>query len=510
MIRSRNLECRQPDLKDYALAAFEPVEVATSKVSLSDLLNPAPEDHSADTSSINTWGSEPDDTSLDEQQSVDVTAAETSSCYSYAKSAGSDVSFNGAPSAKEMFVDSSSAYSDAQSDKSPASESGSEVPSDARMDVDDVGIGSLPEKKSATLLSFFKRKTGIDKSDKPTKNVVTALKRRRTSSDSCESDSESDNYRRRAGKLRKSEGKSRSAKASLANREKARRGELEIDEEKYEVWKEKVLETDPNAEFDRSNLRAARHSACGRTVLMKDRYDATRWRAYVKKCEKDLKFRNKKASAGMTTLGKMGWKKTSDNSKTAGQKQPEKTQPCPGITEEDNGNVPKYLRRTGVLGGGARSITIIALERFGKMFSKLGKKTKKEVVDTQIHEWKWRNDHANMRVFSTKCKHTVLDRAPERLLPCTACNTVLRSKGFKAALRKPVPEDKNFIYTNHRFQDPVLGKIYARSIGLKEIVEAPVRRQHYLIPGCHPSNIYRITCTKDMGSLPALLAPKED
>ena len=190
-----------PDLKDYALAAFKPVEVATLKVSLSDLLNPTPEDHSTDTSSINTWGSEPDNTSLDKQRSVDVMAAKTSSCYSYAKSVGSDVSFNGAPSVKEMFVDSSSTYSDVQSGESPASESGSELPSDAQMDVDDVGIGSLPEKKSATLLSFFKHKAGIDKSDKLMKNVVTALKRHRTSSDSCESDLESDNYHRRAGKL---------------------------------------------------------------------------------------------------------------------------------------------------------------------------------------------------------------------------------------------------------------------------------------------------------------------
>lgn len=92
------------------------------------------------------------------------------------------------------------------------------------MDMDNAGTEGIPEKeKSATLLSFFQHKPGANKScnDKPKKNAITALKCCRTS-DSYKSDSESDNYHRRAGKLQKSEGKSRSVKASLANREKMR------------------------------------------------------------------------------------------------------------------------------------------------------------------------------------------------------------------------------------------------------------------------------------------------
>lgn len=40
-------------------------------------------------------------------------------------------------------------------------------------------------------------------------------------------------------------------------------------------------------------------------------------------------------------------------------------------------------------------------------------------------------------------------------------------------LRKPPPDEKNYIYTNHRFRTPVLGKIYARTIGLKGLIEKP-------------------------------------
>jgi hypothetical protein len=91
--------------------------------------------------------------------------------------------------------------------------------------------------------------------------------------------------------------------------------------------------------------------------------------------------------------------------------------PCPGITEQDIDNVEGYLKRTGALGGGSRSV--FTMEKFRKGFSGLNTKRKQEVLDTQQQEQKWRNDHANLRIFSTDCQKTVADRTP-RTLPCSS------------------------------------------------------------------------------------------
>lgn len=95
-----------------------------------------------------------------------------------------------------------------------------------------------------------------------------------------------------------------------------------------------------------------------------------------------------------------------------------------------------------------------------------------------MHEWKWRNDHENLRVHSTSCQKKVADRsaAAKRPKPCPDCVNVLRSKALKNAIRRPIPPDKKFIFVNHRFRNKLLGKIYACTIGVKEIVEAEVCR----------------------------------
>lgn len=51
---------------------------------------------------------------------------------------------------------------------------------------------------------------------------------------------------------------------------------------------------------------------------------------------------------------------------------------------------------------------------------------------------------------------------------------MLKSKVFANALRKPALEDKNYIYTNHRFRSPLLGAIYAHTVGLKDLIETLV------------------------------------
>ncbi|KAJ7857809.1 hypothetical protein B0H14DRAFT_3637985 [Mycena olivaceomarginata] len=78
--------------------------------------------------------------------------------------------------------------------------------------------------------------------------------------------------------------------------------------------------------------------------------------------------------AGMSTLSLDSFK--SGKSKPGGSKaqrvDPLRDVACPGITEDDHPRVPGYLKRTGAMGGGSRSVFKIAMEKFRKAFRALG------------------------------------------------------------------------------------------------------------------------------------------
>jgi hypothetical protein len=146
----------------------------------------------------------------------------------------------------------------------------------------------------------------------------------------------------------------------------------------------------------------------------------------------------------MSTLGKI-FGSTSGANKQSSQPSPETAaphpiadKPCPGMTEHDIPKVQKYLQHTGALGGDSRSVLKIAMEKFRRTFSALTEKHQKEVRGTQYHGQKWRNDHAELRIFSTACGKTVPAATP-RTLPCPSCATILSRKSFKRALNKKGP-----------------------------------------------------------------------
>jgi len=102
----------------------------------------------------------------------------------------------------------------------------------------------------------------------------------------------------------KSEGKSKSAIASRALREKFRAGKLEVDVKQLKVWRNKILEEDAGAEFDEKNPFSARHSKCGAFVNVKEPFDVTRFRAHIKMCTEGS--RKQRPAAGMPSLLKLG------------------------------------------------------------------------------------------------------------------------------------------------------------------------------------------------------------
>jgi hypothetical protein len=194
----------------------------------------------------------------------------------------------------------------------------------------------------------------------------------------------------------------------------------------------------------------------------------------LRDCEEEMK---KKKIVKTPSLFSMGWIKVAKRADTV-VKEPTQV-PCPGITEADDARITKYLKRTGILGGGGRSLTVISKEKFKKLFTKLKfAKSRKTVVDIQMHEWKWRNDHGNLRVYSTSCQKNVPARSTnsssKRPKPCLPCITVLQSKAFKNAIRVPIPSDQNYKFVNFRFRNKLLGRIFGHTVGVKHIIEDDV------------------------------------
>lgn len=278
-------------------------------------------------------------------------------------------------------------------------------------------------------------------------------------------------------KPRAGDGKSASAKASLARRESLREGTLVISMRKLEKWKKKILKDDENATFDSLDIRQVRHSGCGKFFRVKEAYDLTRWRTHLKTCSK----KPAKKSSNTKTLFSMGsWKlgKLESSVKTKAASSVEESKPpCPGLTEDNDEKIPEYLRRTTASGGGSKRIHDIAKDMFGRLFKALKNSEKEQVLQNQSHSQRWRNDHRSLRVYSTSCEKSVMvdkrgNRSPG---PCPECASLLNLKAFREVLRKPTPKPKNQIYTNKLHRLPVLGSLYAKHIGLRDIVETPVR-----------------------------------
>ena len=272
-------------------------------------------------------------------------------------------------------------------------------------------------------------------------------------------------------------GTSKSAKATFVTRKSLREGTFKIKKNALNKWRQNILSDDPYAEFDPlKDIRAVRHSGCGSFFIVKEPFDLTRWRSHLKACNK----KPRKKAVATQSLFAMGF--TSKNTTATAMsmsgigrssKEPS-MKPCPGISELDNAQVHAYLHRTAVPGGGGQRIDAIAKDLFKKTFGKLSKARKEEVMTAQVHGHRWKNDHQRLHVFSTSCQQSTPDRTPNRALPCESCQAVFKSREFKTAIQKPTPQAKNQIYTNNQFRNKLLGEIYGRTIGLKDIIEDPV------------------------------------
>ncbi|KAF4590802.1 hypothetical protein EYR40_009399 [Pleurotus pulmonarius] len=274
------------------------------------------------------------------------------------------------------------------------------------------------------------------------------------------------------------------SKAIVKSRRGFRKATPMAEEEKLTRWKNKLLEDDPKVRFLPDNPRRVQHSVCASIVTMKGMYDASRWNDHITKgCPGKPKTKKQKAAkAALETHPIKSWfMPQTDASKVSLSLQPlakkvqtKPTVPCPGLSELDHARIPIYLRRSGAMGGGARSLATLSMARFGKVFSELGNdEDRRIIVDEQAGEFKWRNDYNRQRVFSTECEGKVEDRAPSRRLPCARCRKLLKNYRFRDVLRKDLPKVEHMVFVNKRFNNRILAELYAKTKGLKEIIEAP-------------------------------------
>jgi hypothetical protein len=150
--------------------------------------------------------------------------------------------------------------------------------------------------------------------------------------------------------------------------------------------------------------------------------------------------------------------------------------PCSGIIEEHDARVPIFIRRTGADGGGARSVTAIAMELFNKSYGTLSSRNKLRVNRTQMHEWTFRFDRRQLAVYSTACEKTmiVLDSSngPHT---CQKCLTLCaKDQRFKSGLRVVTPDDENYRHLNEIYQGKSDGERYAKTQGLQALFEDKV------------------------------------
>ncbi|KAJ3811790.1 hypothetical protein F5876DRAFT_38830 [Lentinula aff. lateritia] len=146
---------------------------------------------------------------------------------------------------------------------------------------------------------------------------------------------------------------------------------------------------------------------------------------------------------------------------------------CCGLTAAYDPQIKQYLERIGYSGGGGRSITEISKELYCQPFSALEESQRRQVIITQELTHTWVNKHhlTPPTIYSHVCTKEIKDTSPQPLLPCIECHAIYKSCIFKNAICHPKPLDENFIHTNHQYRPAFLGKIYARSIGVRELLE---------------------------------------
>ncbi|KAJ7745879.1 hypothetical protein DFH07DRAFT_924502 [Mycena maculata] len=244
-----------------------------------------------------------------------------------------------------------------------------------------------------------------------------------------------------------------------------------------------ILQDDPLAEFDDSDVRRVRCSRCATWISMRVLYDLVRWHEHRRtaKCKRNT-------GSSTQSLFSLGFKKLSSKSAASGPViivpplPPRRTipLPCPGLSKESNEKIATYISRTSATGGGAPSRTRLSKDLFSQKWSELTTTEQRMVLRRELALQKWKIGRAVGAVFSVTCLRDVLTPDGDDPEPCTECNTLYKLHAFQTRINRPMPEESAMKYVPVAYRDKELGTLYLRYHGVRELVELDDGRSPWL------------------------------
>lgn len=213
----------------------------------------------------------------------------------------------------------------------------------------------------------------------------------------------------------------------------------------------KVKRLDPHAEVVDS--KHIRHSKCGKIGTQDAPFKLSNFQKHIKS---HCNGRAESAGAGSHSL--MRWFSKPGMSQLSSALE-SRIRACPGLSEADHPGIGILLDRTGALGGGAPSVTVLAKRLYGRSYKNLPLRKKQKVKLLQRREWQWEHHHNDGRVYSTLCAQTL--EASDIDGPCFSCFSLLQLKGFRVAISVPKPKIVNYKYLNKEYRNINLGTFLA-------------------------------------------------
>lgn len=248
---------------------------------------------------------------------------------------------------------------------------------------------------------------------------------------------------------------------------------------KWANYKDKLKVLDANYSVDDHDPKRTcyvRHSVCAENILMSAPYDISRFKEHIKHCTV-----KKSITAASNTRSLLSFFQPKAQSQLTAQAQASsviavKLWPCPGLTQADDVRITQYLQRTVSASAGGASEHLISNEIYGKEYSSLSPSQKRVVDLRQVQTHRWKLDHLRSRITaigSNPCAENVRASTTldiDSLSPCEPCRALLSLREFQTAIQKPLPANQNHVFVPHRHQNSAIGQIYAKNIGLEDLL----------------------------------------
>lgn len=276
-------------------------------------------------------------------------------------------------------------------------------------------------------------------------------------------------------------GQSRSALHSQKLRAARLNGTQTLNTTRYDKFKAEIRRVDRDAQFNPEEW-SVRHTRCCKWIKMKSPFSAKYFLDHVQRCKAgcnlhDFSFTAPPCKSDTNTNGTNGPPSNRSCSKSMYCYE---TCSCSGLTIAHDPRIGTYLNRATALGGGGRSRTSIAQERYGGPYGNLDGHQKAEVDRLYESTWLWVIKPQHGTIFSTSCLKTLEILVPNNEVvddsnrTCSNCYGVLRDKRFRTAISVPEPVPSNTKYVNKQYQHEEIGLKFARCKGVDELIQPKV------------------------------------